>query len=217
MKRGKLIVIEGPDASGKATQAAELVKHLRHNRCRVHAIAFPQYGHRSARFVKLLIGGTFGPATYVSPFLSAMFFLLDQVSARNRLMSWLKHGDYVVADRYVPSNVAHQGAKLGKARGRSSFVHWLEDLSYKTFGLPKPDLVIFLDVPSSVRERLLQTRGRGRDDFESNMRYFRRVLTVYRTLARQEHWARIACTQRGRMRTSSAIAQDVWRMVSSMS
>lgn len=215
MKKGKLIVIEGPDATGKATQTELLVRRLKKARKNVHRISFPQYGQRSAQLVKLYLGGTFGPAAMVSPFLASIFFLSDQVAARARLKQWLKVGHTVVADRYVPSNVVHQGAKLTNKVARATFTKWLENLSYTTLGLPKPSVVILLDLPNVVREKLITKRGR-QDGHEKDKAYLRRVSAVYRSLARQEHWVRIPCTRSSRMRSRAAIANDIFRMVSSL-
>lgn len=215
MKYGKLIVIEGPDATGKATQTELLVRRLKRSRQHVHRISFPQYGHRSAKLVENYLHGTFGPAAYISPFLASIFFLSDQVTARGNLKKWLKAGHTIVADRYVPSNVVHQGAKITNKSARAAFTQWLENLSYMTLGLPKPTMVILLDLPNAVREKLMKKRGRS-DGHEEDKAYLRRVSSVYRSLALQEHWIRILCTRGGRMRTREAIANNVFRVVSSL-
>lgn len=211
-KRGQLIVIEGPDAVGKATQTELLVRRLKRAGRFVHQISFPQYGRRSSRLAELYLGGTFGPAATVRPFLAATFFLSDQVAARSRLRGWLRAGHTVVADRYVPSNVVHQGAKIANKTARQAFTQWLENLSYTTLGLPKPTVVILLDVPNPIREKLTRKRGR-QDGHEKNPTYMRRVSTVYRSLCRQEHWVRIACAVRGRMRTKDSIANNIWEII----
>src|SRR3989344_5328339 len=160
MKKGKLIVIEGADGSGKATQTALLKAYLEQKNYPVETIDFPRYwgsfhGKTIARYLK----GEFGGVDSVNPYLISLAYSLDRATAKREMNTWLREGKIVLANRYATSNMAHQAAKLPE-RKREHFLNWLMELEYKVNKIPKEDLVIYLHVPTATAQVLIQNRGR---------------------------------------------------------
>lgn len=201
-RRGKLVVIDGADGSGKATQTKLLLDYLKKRRIKRNYITFPRYrtsfhGKHVGRF----LSGEFGGNKDVSPYLSSLAFALDRLSARDQVVEWLKEGHIVVADRYVSASLAHQGSKLF-GRKRKAFLDWLYRMEYKEHKLPKEDLVIYLYVPVEVAQKLLsktKSKGyaRGKDKAEADIEHQRRTVALYRLLVRKyKHWEMIRCVNR---------------------
>jgi nucleoside 2-deoxyribosyltransferase len=136
-RKGKLIVIDGTNASGKATQTQLLISYFSRHKIKAKQISFPRYytsfhGKTVCRFLK----GEFGRLQDINPYLSSLAFALDRLTAKNQIVDWLEKGYIVIADRYVTSSLAHQGAKLS-SRERTKFVNWVYDMEYKQHRMPK--------------------------------------------------------------------------------
>ncbi|MDR3121838.1 MAG: thymidylate kinase [Clostridiales bacterium] len=160
MGKGTLIAIEGVDASGKQTQTDLLYERLRAEGRAVKKVAFPDYASRAAGAVKMYLEGEFGKdPNDVNPYAASAFFAIDRfASYKKDWGAFLDAGGIVVADRYTMSNMIHQGAKFARDQELRVYLDWLRDLEFTKFGLPEPDLVIFLDLSMSFRLRLLAGR-----------------------------------------------------------
>jgi dTMP kinase len=221
-KRGFLIVLEGVDGSGKATQARRLLRRLRREGFRARPIEFPRYGHGIfAELVARYLKGEFGPSGAVNPYLASLLYAGDRWQARDALARWLKAGDVVVCNRYVSANKGHQCGKIVDRPGQNRFLRWVDDLEHRIFGLPRPDLTLLLDVPVGIAACLVGRKharaymgGKKLDMHEADLQHQRRAAATYRRLARAEKgWSAINCTAHGRLLPPEAIAEKVWRVV----
>lgn len=156
---GKFIAIEGTDGSGKTVQFERLVLALP-ERVRVATVDFPQYDEPSSYFAQKYLVGKYGGD--VGPYAAAVLFAVDRFDVKLKVREWLDEGRFVVANRYVASNVAHQGARIGDKKERTHFYRWLYELEYGVFGVPKPDLNIILHVPAAIARGLITKRSGGR-------------------------------------------------------
>lgn len=221
MARGRFIAIEGTDGSGKATQAALLARTLQRQGRTVHIIAFPQHGKPSAAPVDAYLTGKYGSLTDVGPYQASMLYAVDRFAAKQGIMNWLRRGHIVLADRYLASNMAHQGAKIASLKARKKFWKWIEELEYSLMGIPRPDMTVVLTVPTVVsRTLVLKKKPRAylqrhkRDIHERNTGYQRRVLATYRELARFDRGMRIVeCTDHGVLLGKSDVHRRVMETV----
>ena len=221
--RGKLIVIDGTDGSGKRTQTALLLGRLRQGRVRAEAISFPQY---SKSFFGELVGrylrGEFGLSSAVDPHMASVVFALDRWAARTRILEWLDAGAVVLADRYVSANAGHQSAKIEDPVKRREFVQWVNRMEYEVLGLPRPDVCLFLHVPWRIAQALVEQKpdrpyleGARRDIHEADAEHLRRAEQAYVEMAQQgSEWRTIECCVEGRLLSPVEIAEAVWRQVS---
>jgi dTMP kinase len=195
---GKLIAIEGIDGSGKRTQLDLLVQELKSRRVPLFRISFPCYESAFGRLVARYLNGDFGPLEAVDPHLSAVLYAGDRFEAKSRLESELAAGRNVLADRYVPSNLAHQTARL-PAKLREPFLRWLRHLEYEIYGLPPEDLVLYLRLPAAQAHDLIMRKpargytGLRRDLQEADIRHLERAATLYDQLSKGPRWRVIEC------------------------
>ena len=213
---GKLIVIEGTDGSGKATQTTRLFERLRNLRVNVMRVSFPNYESESSALIKMYLRGDFGGRPEdVNPYASAMFYAVDRFASFTTWKDFYNEGGIVLADRYSASNAAHQAAKFSRKADREKFWNWLEDLEYKKCQLPRPTLTIFLDMPPEISAMLRQKRGRV-DLHESDMNYMLKSYKTYVELSQKYGWKTIKCAENNFARSAIDIEQDVFRLVEEM-
>ena len=214
MGEGKLIVIEGLDGSGKATQTGLLCARLEREGRPFRRISFPDYEEPSSALVKLYLSGSLGSLDEVNAYGASLFYAVD------RYASYLAHwkGDYlagrlVVADRYATSNVAHQMSKLPREEWED-YLRWLEDTEYVRVGIPRPDRVIYLDMDPEVSRKLLSRRYRGdesrRDIHEADFGYLLRCREAALYGAGRLGWQVIPCSEAGEPLPPEEIASRVW-------
>lgn len=200
MKKGKLIVIEGHDGSGKTTQLKLLAKYLRKKGHTVKILDFPRYGRKSAALVEEYLRGAYGGVDEVSAKATSIFYAIDRFAASKEFSKWLDEGVIILSNRYTTSNEAHQGAKLRTRKERENFWKWNEELEYEIFGIPKPDRVYRLHVPVNISKTLIKKRNRRRkkiskDIHEENVKYLRKTEKVYNELSKRSPiWKTIQCT-----------------------
>lgn len=212
--RGKLIVIEGLDGSGKTTQLQLLPEHLRQSGIEAKAISFPDYEDPSSTLVKMYLAGAFGKkAGDVNAYAASIFYAADRyASYKRRWGEYYEKGGAVVCGRYVTSNAIHQTAKLPKDEWRG-YLDWLYDLEYTRIGIPKPDLVLFLDMPVAVSERLLEHRYRGdeskKDLHERDMEYMENCRRAALFAAEYSGWKIVGCADGDRPLPVNVIAEKV--------
>ena len=214
-----LIAIEGIDGSGKGTQAK-----LLHERCREAGlssalISFPRYAEtRFGRAVGEFLNGRFGTLDQVSPFLAALLYAGDRFESRALLRGAIADNDVVILDRYVASNVAHQGSKLA-GDDRRDVIRWIGEVEHGVYELPRPDLVILLDLPVETARTLVarkQARAytdRKADIQEADARYLAGVRDVYRELAAHNPaWRVVECLRGDTLRPVDDIAEEIWSL-----
>lgn len=218
--KGKLVIIEGGDGSGKATQTDLLVRRLRQEGCQVRSVSFPDYDSESSALVKMYLRGDFGTdADAVNPYAASAFYAVDRFASYQ--MQWkrfLLDGGIVVADRYTTSNMLYQMIKIEGEEAQTAYLDWLWDFEFVKLGLPVPDAVVLLDVPLTVTEQLMANRqgktgGTTGDIHEGNEEFLRKCHDAYDVLARRYGWLRVSCAQEGQMRPAGAIHDDVYQLV----
>lgn len=223
MQKGKLIVIDGTDGTGKATQVALLIKHLRKEKVRVRTVSFPQYQTKSAGLVENYLKGEYGKKPEdVSPYVASLFYAVDRFdAAAKKIRPWLKKGFTVVLDRYVESNMGHQGTKFASAKTRQNFFRWVSDLEYRILDLPQPDLrIIFYIDPVLGKRRAQEKHKTGsklhvkKDILEKDLQHQKKAAKVYRELASLlPKTYRIDCLQGNKELSRQEIHELVWQHV----
>jgi dTMP kinase len=197
--KGKLIVFEGSDGTGKTTQAKLLLDFLKSCRVPTEYISFPRYKDSLwGQMVRRYLDGEFGEIDEVNPYLASVLYAGDRFSASTQIKKWLKEGKIVVCNRYVGSNLAHQAAKLQTSNSKLQFMKWLEKLEYEENKIPKEDLVILLHVPVSISRKLISHRKL--DIHERDLAYLERVIDVYESLAKgRKNWVKVECVKNGKI------------------
>lgn len=215
---GKLIVIEGLDGSGKSTQLELLEKNLKAKGVDCKAVSFPNYDNPSSTLVKMYLGGEFGKKPGdVNAFAASVFYSVDRyASFKADWGNYYNNGGTIVSGRYTTSNAVHQCSKLPESEW-TSFLDWLYDFEYNKIAIPKPDKVIFLDMPIEVSQKLLSKRYKGdetkKDIHESDTEYLAKCRKAAVFTAEYSNWEIIPCSENGEARTIEDIAQDVLNSV----
>ena len=211
----RLIVIEGLDGSGKATQAAMLTDALKDGH-HVRQVSFPDYASDSSALVKMYLRGDFGARPDdVNAYAASSFYAVDRYASFKKDWS----GDYekgiVIADRYTTSNAIHQCSKLPREQW-DAYLDWLFDFEYRLLGIPEPDEVVYLRVDPAVSQRLLEKRYAGqdkRDIHEKDAEYLGRCQKAAAYCAAKLGWRVLECTRNGEMRSIEEIQGDIQRLV----
>ena len=215
---GKLIVIEGTDGSGKSTQFRMMSEHLQKDGIAFKHLVFPRYSEDSSALIRMYLGGQFGSKpTDVNAYAASSFYAVDRyASYKMDWGQWYENGGLVLSDRYTTSNAVHQASKeAGPDRDR--FLKWLYDFEYDKLGLPRPDLTIYLDVPTDYTEKLLRHREQDTntqaDIHEKDMQYLATCRESGRAAAQYYGWTVISCVRDGAMRTIEDIHQEIYAAV----
>lgn len=214
---GKLIVIDGADGSGKATQTKLLVERLRSEGQRVETLDFPQYTQN--HFGKLLresLDGKRGDFLQLDPRLASTIYAADRFESAPKIRTWLEEGAIVVLDRYVSSNMLHQASKLTDEADRIEFLNWLDTIEHGVFGIPRPDVILYLDIPYEVRKDLMDADGNRieLDVVERDEEYNRAAETqATELLSGLNNWQQVTCTNDSNLRSKEEIHQDVYTLV----
>ena len=202
---GKLIVIEGTDGSGKSTQFRLLTQRLENENIAFQKIVFPQYSEPSSALIRMYLRGEFGTnPSDVNAYAASSFYAIDRYASYKKIWGqWYEQGGLVVCDRYTTSNAVHQASKEPEDR-RQEFLKWLYDFEYDRLGLPRPDLTLYLDVPTDFTEQLLRHR---------NSAYLASCRRTGRAAAEYYGWTIISCTENGKMRSIEDIHEEIYRHV----
>ncbi len=222
--KGKLIVIEGVDSSGKETQTKRLVEKLEKENIPVKMISFPDYESDSSALVKMYLGGEFGGTPEaVGAYAASLFYAVDRYASYNR--SWkkdLESGITIVCDRYVTSNMIHQAAKIESESEKEEFLTWLCDLEYKKLDLPEPDVVFFLDMPPEMSAKLMEERrnkitgGEQKDIHETNREYLKKSYKNAKFIADKFGFTLIECVQNDCLRSIENIGEEILETVNAL-
>ena len=220
--RGKFIVIEGVDGSGKGTQVGLLVAKLKSRDVPVETIGFPQYGHPSAYFVEKYLRGEYGDIHTLGSKLPSLFYAMDRFEASFQIWKWLKQGKVVIADRYLASNLGHQAGKIRKTKERRDFMKWVHEFEYGILKIPKPDINFILDAPADIAYQLIglkkkrdYLKGRKRDAHEMDKAYLASSRRAYLEAARlfPGEFRIIDSMWRGKLMTVKEIHEIIFKAV----
>ncbi len=211
--KGKLIVIDGTDGSGKATQTTTLIKNLKKAGYRVARIDFPRYGRKSAALVEAYLKGELGSARKLGPYIPSLFYAVDRFAASHEIRTKLQKGQIVIANRYVAANLAHQGGKIDDKRARMAYYEWVLNLEYGLMKLPHPALNIILYLPAEVALGLVEKRGNKKDIHEKDLAHLRAAEKTYLEIAEKFGFPVIKCYQNGGLLSRAKVAELVWKKV----
>lgn len=218
--KGKLIIIEGSDGSGKATQTEKLYDRLKQNNYNIKKVEYPNYKSESSSLVKMYLRGDFGKdATDVDPYVCSTFFAVDRyASFKTEWEEFYNDGGIIICDRYTTSNMIHQASKID-IEERDKYLDWLSDLEFNLYKIPEPDCVIFLDVPVEVSKQLMKDRNNKitgesqKDIHESNLDYLKKSYENSLYIAQKYNWNRIDCIKDSSMRTIDDIHEEIYSIV----
>lgn len=212
--KGKLIVIEGLDGSGKSTQINLLAEEVKRRGLQYKQIKLPNYDGDSSALVKMYLAGTFGKNPEdVNAYAASAFYAVDRFASFKTI--WkdeYENGSVILADRYTTSNAYHQMIKQPRENW-DAYIEWLEDFEYNKIGIPKPDLVIYLDMPVEISQKLMTSRYEGneskKDVHEANVAYLNACREAAAYASEKMCWVRIACSDGENARSIEAIAEDI--------
>ena len=215
---GKLIVLEGTDGSGKSTQFQRLTDRLSQEGRQFQKLVFPQYSEPSSALIRMYLGGEFGARpSDVNAYAASAFYSVDRYASYKKVWGqWYENGGLVVSDRYTTSNAVHQASKEPPEK-QSDFLKWLYDFEYSKLGLPRPDLVVYLDVPTDFTEKMMRSREAAThthaDIHEQDLEYLATCRRTGRAAAEYYGWTVIGCVKNGAMRSIDDIHEEIYRHV----
>jgi dTMP kinase len=224
-KKGKLIVIDGTDGSGKATQTDLLVKRLKKAGKKVKVVDFPDY---YTNFFGKFIGHCLSEQYYnfvkVHPKIASMLYAADRFESSGEIEKWLKEGNIVIANRYASANQIHQGGKIANTKKRENFLKWLAEMEYEVFKIPKPDVVFYLSVPVPVVLKLIRGRnqiskrnylGKKKEDVhEKDVSFLENSRKSALWLAKtQKNWVKVECVDGDEMKTREVIHEEIYAKI----
>lgn len=218
-----LIAIEGIDGSGKGTQAERLHKKLKQKGITSSLVGFPRYDQTLfGKSIGDFLNGRFGQLDEVNPFLASLLYAGDRFESRDHILKMIESTQVVIFDRYIPSNIAHQGAKLSDNE-RTEFIQWIEQIEYQIFGMPRLDLTILLDLPADYAQKLVaekQARSYTEkvvDLQEADQSYLANVRQVYLHLAEaNQHWRKMNSLHENQLRSIEEIGDEIWSHVATL-
>lgn len=220
--QGKLFVIEsGSDGAGKETQSNLLYERLKKEGYKAMKITYPNYQSDSSALVKMYLNGEFGTtAEDVDAYIASTFFAGDRyASYKKEWQEFYNSGGIIIADRYVPSNMIYQASKFCSDESREEFLEWVDGYEYGLYGLPRPDKVIFLDVPIDVSLKLIKDRENktkdilDRDIHEQDIDYLKSTYFNSKFVAEKYKWDIINCSIEGNLKSKEDINNMIWKVI----
>lgn len=215
------ILIDGIDGSGKSIQTELLINRLKKEGKAVEVVSFPQYGQKSAAPIEEYLNGFYGTAEEVGPFRASILYAVDRFAAAPKIKKWLAEGKIVVANRYVASNMGHQGGKIVNFEERKKFLAWNDDLEYNIFQIPRPDLNLILHVPAEIAQQLVDRkakreylRGTKRDIHEDDLQHLKNAEKSYLEIAKTfPNFILIECVKNNKLLSIESIHEKIWSVV----
>lgn len=219
--KGKLIVIEGTDCSGKETQSNLLIEKLKKENIRIEKFSFPNYNSPTGK----IIGGPYLGKSYicegwfeegapnVDPKVSALYYAADRLYNIDKINFLLENGVNVILDRYVFSNMAHQGGKIENEKERNEMYEWLENLEFNLLSLPKPDIGVFLHMPFECSLELKKNREEELDQNEKDKKHLINAENAYKEVAKKYDFFTIECNETTRIKTIEEINETLYNYV----
>ncbi len=223
--KGKFIVIDGTDGSGKATQVTSLTKHLRKDGYKVKLVDFPEYYNN---FFGEFIGHCLSEQYYnfinIHPKIASVLYAADRWESKKEMEKWLSQGYIVLANRYVSANQIHQGGKIKNIKKRNDFIKWLDEMEHDVFGIPRPDIVFYLSLPINIVLSLLKKRSsskmkreylkKKKDVHEEDVNFLINSRKSAIWLAKnQKNWIRINCSSKGMILPIENIHDIIYKKV----
>jgi len=217
---GKLIVFEGIDGSGKSTQFQRICARFECERRDFIRVAFPQYDEPSSALIRMYLGGEFGDdPDSVNAYAASSFFAVDRFASFKKLWQrYYERGGVILTDRYTTSNAIHQGAKL-TPESREEFFRWLYEYEFRLMGLPKPDMVLYMDIEAKEAEtRLLRRQSETSTvgDIHEKAEFLEKSANCAEHAARYYDWRKISCFSGGRERTEDEIEQEIYEILTGL-
>ena len=216
---GKLIVFEGTDGSGKSTQFKRLCEKLEREGVPFQRLVFPQYSEPSSALLRMYLGGEFGShPSDVNAYAASTFYAVDRYASWKKVWGeYYEKGGLILADRYITSNAVHQASKVPESE-REDFFRWLEDFECGKLGLPKADLVLYMDMPTEKAVELLRARENATnthaDIHEVDTEYLKTCRTTALAAAEFYGWRRVTCVNgQGKVRSMEDIGDEIWNAV----
>ncbi len=221
MNKGKLVVIDGTDGSGKSTQVDLLIDRLQTEGQKVAKIDFPRYAQPSAWFVESYLNGKFGSLDEIGPYQASVFYALDRFAIKKEIEKMLATETLIIANRYVSANMGHQGAKIKDKEERKIFFNWLYDFEYNILGIPKPDATLVLHVPATVAQSLVDKKGHRdyvggvkRDLHESDLNHLQLAEKVFFEIAREfSDFYMVECYEAGHLLTKLEVNNKIYKIL----
>jgi dTMP kinase len=231
MPKGKFFVLEGVDGSGKATQTKLLVAALVKKGYKVEKVDFPQYGKGSAALLELYLNGGYGTAEEIGPYRASIFYACDRYDASFKIRQWLAEGKMVIADRYIASNIGHQGSKIiSDKTAWNQYIDWLHDLEFNIFKIPKPDYTLILKISPDLSRKMSsnikdadkkQKRetylgdSKKQDIHEADKKHLEDSLKSYMAIAKKypKEYKIIECEENGKFLPLEVIHQKIIKLV----
>lgn len=219
--KGKLIVIDGTDGSGKATQTDLLIKRLKKDGKKVKVVDFPEYySNFFGKFIGHCLSEQYYNFVKIHPKIASVLFAADRFESKEKLDKWLKEGNIVIANRYASGNQIHQGGKIKNTKKRQAFIEWLAEMEYGVFKIPKPSLVFYLSVPVPVVLKLLKKRnetqgraylGKKKDVHERDVDHLENSRKSALWLAdTQKNWVKIDCVKGKELASPEVIHEEIY-------
>jgi len=221
--KGKLIVIDGGDGAGKATQTKLLIERLRADGHKIETLDFPQYTqNKFGQLLRTCLDGYCNDFMNTDPRIVSTIYAADRFESKPQLEQWLAEGKIVVLDRYVSANMMHQGAKINDEVTLKAFLEWLDNMEHEIFKVPRPDIIFYFDIPFAVRAKLKeQATQEGKNDAkldvaeaDQNHQHLaeERARQIVKLL---NNWNQInCCTDSGELRSREDIHEEVFKLVS---
>jgi dTMP kinase len=219
--RGKLIVIDGTDGTGKRTHSERLVVLLKERGYNAVRMDFPRYGQRSAALVEDYLNGKFGSASAVTPYQASIFYAADRYAASFEMRKILEEGTIIVCDRYVSANMGHQAGKIHDTEKRDEFLAWLEELEFGIFNIPRPDMNILLYMNPVLAQQFVDQKGlreyiQGggkRDIHEDDLHHLEHAAKAFLYVANKYGWRVVECSDGMQARPVVDISHELLDMV----
>jgi len=219
--KGKLIIIEGIDGSGKATQTKKLVERLRQEGKQVETFSFPRHGQEFfGKLVDRYLNNEFGDAAELDPHIASVFYACDRWEAKDMILGWLGSGKTVVLDRYATSNMGHQLSKIKNTKEKEEFLAWLDKMEFEVFKIPRPDKVIYIRVAVEKVIELIKKRAQkeyidGRKDgLESNRKHLETTAETYQWICQKyNYWEKVECMKNRELLTVEEIHEKIWEKI----
>jgi dTMP kinase len=223
MKKGKLIVIDGVDGSGKTTQAKILINKLKKHKISTQYFEFPEYQSLFGKLIARYLNLEFGR---LDPHIASVLYAANRFEARDRILKAVNSGKIVILNRYVSSNQIHQASHISSSVDRKKFVDWIDKVEYGIFSIPRPDIVLFLSIPPGVSYQLVEKKsprtrkyiqGAKRDWLESDFEFQDRSEKQSEKLYKENYnWRKIQCVKDGQLLSKAAIGELIWNEVSKL-
>lgn len=217
---GTFIVIDGTDGSGKGTQFELLKTRLEQDGHTVSVADFPRYDDPSSYFVSKYLRGEYGTSDEVGPYIASHFYALDRYDASFDIRKQLEAGHVVISNRYVSANMGHQACKIDDIEKRDAFLEWLNHLEYEIFGIPRPDMTLFLYVPPAIGQKLVEQKearayinGKKADIHEADLDHLKKASEAFKYVADKFDWATIDCSEGDGIMTREAVHEKVYEVV----